>query len=233
MAVNDLSSVEIAKVKTLRAAAAMFLEKGYSNATTRGIAQKAGINVSAMNRAFGSKENILCELVAYVLEGQFETAAKMLKGVTEDPILFYAAETTLQLYMAESNENIRDLYAAAYSLPKTSAIIQQTITEKLEHIFREHLPALETKDFYELEIASGGIMRGFMAKPCDMYFTMERKIACFLKTTFLVYEVPKEKIHEAIDFVRQFDYPEIAEKTVHSMLGYLEEKAISDTMERE
>lgn len=215
------------KIKTLHAAAKLFLEKGYSNSTTREIAGTAGINVSAMNRAFGSKENILCELVSYVLEGQFEAASEMVKDITDDPVLFYAAETTLQLYMAESNENIRNLYAAAYSLPNTSDIIQRTITGKLEHIFHEYLPDLETKDFYELEIASGGIMRGFMSKPCDMYFTMERKVTCFLKTTFLIYEIPKDKIYEAIEFVGRFNYPDIAEKTIQSMLGYLEEKTIS------
>lgn len=228
MPVKTTATSEDIKLKTLYAAAKLFLEKGYSNSTTREIAQNAGVNVSAMNRAFGSKENILCELVEYVLEGQFETVAEMLGGITDDPILFYAAETTLQLYMAESNENIRNLYAAAYSLPKTSEIIQRTITQKLEKLFHEHLPELETKDFYELEIASGGVMRSFMAKPCDMYFTMERKVACFLRATFLIYEVPKEKILQATDFVRRFDYPGIAKRTINAMLGYLEQKTAQE-----
>lgn len=162
----------------------------------------------------------------FVLEGQFDAAAKMLDGVTDDPILFYAAETTLQLYMAESNENIRNLYAAAYSLPKTSEIIQRTITGKLEKLFGAYLPELETKDFYELEIASGGIMRSFMAKPSDMYFTMDRKVERFLRTTFLIYEMPKSKIDEAIAFVTRFDYPAIADKTVKSLLSYLENKTV-------
>lgn len=75
-------------------------------------------------------------------------------------ILFYAAETILQLHMAESNENIRDLYSAAYSLPQTSSIILHMMTGKLEDIFKEHLPDLETKDFYKVEIVSGGICEG-------------------------------------------------------------------------
>lgn len=218
------------KSKTLHAAAKLFLQKGYSSATTREIAREAGVSVSSMNRSFGNKENLLCELVAYVLEGQFETAATLLCGITDDPILFYAVETTLQLYIAESSENIRDLYSAAYSLPKTSDLIQHIITGKLETIFKTYLPDLQTKDFYELEIASGGIMRGFMARPCDMYFTMDRKVTRFLETTFLIYEIPKDKIREAIDFVKQFDYPAIAQKTIASMLSYLESKTGTDTL---
>ena len=224
MAAVTAKATEELRSRTLYAAAKLFLEKGYSDSTTREIAQRAGVNVSAMNRTFGSKENILCELVIYVLEGQFETTEKLISGMTDDPILFYAAETTLQLHMAEANESVRSLYAAAYSLPKSSDIIQHTITLKLEKIFQEYLPDLDTKDFYELEIASGGIMRSFMTRPCDMYFTMERKVARFLQTTFLVYEIPKPKIQEAIAFVQQIDYRTVAQKTIDSLVQYLETK---------
>lgn len=215
---------EEVKHKSIHAAAKLFLSKGYTNSTVRDIAAEAGVGLSAMIRACGSKEDILCELVSFVLEGQFEAAHKLLDGTTEDKILFYAAETTLQLYMAESSEHIREMYSVSYSLPKSSAIIYCAITEKLEHIFKEHLPHLETKDFYEYEIASAGIMRNFMSVPCDMYFTMERKVARFLETTFLVYRVPEEKIKEAIDFVSRFDYPTIAKTVVSNMLGYLESR---------
>lgn len=217
-----VSKTENMKSKCLHAAAKLFLSKGYTSSTVREIAQEAGVNVSAMIRSCGSKEDLLCELVAYVLEGQFQSTKQILTGITDDKILFYAAETTLQLYMAESSEHIRELYSVAYSLPKSAAIIYYAVTEKLEDIFKEHLPHLETKDFYEYEIASAGIMRNFMTVPCDMYFTMERKVARFLETTFLVYRVPEEKIAEAIEFVSRFDFPTIAESVISHMLGYLE-----------
>lgn len=217
------ANVEKIREKTLFAAAELFLEKGYTETTTRGIAQKADVDVSSMNRAFGCKENILCELVTYVLNGQFETMTEILKDVTDDPLLFYAAETTMQLYMAESSEENRNLYLAAYSMPRTMDIIQLQITDKLEQIFKAHLPHLNTKDFYELEIASGGIMRSFMARPCDMYFTMDRKVRRFIETTFRVYQVPDAKIQEAVEFVQKFDFQEIAGKTISQMLQYLKD----------
>lgn len=123
--------------------------------------------------------------------------------------------------MAESSENIRNLYAAAYSLPKTTGIIQNTITKKLEYIFKEQLPELETKDFYLLEIASGGIMRSFMMVPCDMWFTMEQKVEAFLETILRVYCVPEEKIKEGVKFVAQFDFEKKAKETIDSMLTFL------------
>lgn len=210
------------RYKVLLAASRMFLEQGYSLSSTRKIASAAGVNVNTMNQFFGAKENILCDLVKYVLESQFDVASEMVAGKTEDKILYYAAETTLQLYMAESSEHIRDLYSAAYSLPATSNYIQHTITEKLEVIFKEQLPGLETKDFYKLEIATGGIIRGFMTIPCDMWFTMDQKVAAFLETTLKIYDVPKEKIQEAIRFVGQFDYPVLVQNAIQSMLKRME-----------
>ena len=213
------------RVKVLFAAAKLFLEKGYNDSTTREIAKAANVNVTAMNRFFKTKDGILADLVKYVLEGQFKATSKKLADLTDDKILFYAVETTLQLYMAESSEQIRSIYCAAYSLPETSSFIQHMITGKLEDIFKEHLPDLETKDFYKLEIASGGIMRGFLTIPCDMWFTMDQKVESFLETTFKIYDVPKEKIEETIAFVSKIDFKEFAQETINNMLKFLEENA--------
>ncbi len=214
------------KNKVLYVAAKLFLEKGYTETSLKEISSTAKINIGSLINLFKTKENILCELVEYVLEGQFRATEEFLKNKTDDKILFYAAETTLQLHMAESNEYIRDLYAAAYSMPNTMTLIQQKITGKLEEIFKEQLPTLETKDFFELEIASGGIMRSFMTTPCDMYFTMDRKVRRFIETTLLLYRVSDEKINEANDFVLQFDFESFAKQVIEDMLKYLEEKTL-------
>ena len=149
---------------------------------------------------------------------------ELLSDKTDDKILLYAAETTLQLYMAESSEHMREMYNVAYSLPNSAKVIYHTITGKLEEIFKEFLPTWETKDFYEREISSAGIMRNHISVPCDIYFTMERKINSFLESTFLLYRVPDEKIREAIEFVSGFDWKTISEKVIENMLSYLESK---------
>ncbi|MBE6903449.1 MAG: TetR/AcrR family transcriptional regulator [Ruminococcaceae bacterium] len=223
---NIKSPQEAAELRRqiLHSAAKLFLMQGFANTSIKEISKDSNVSASTIFYEMKSKEEILAELVAYVLEFQFSFAENLLKDTTDDPILFYAAETTLQLHIAESSEHIRELYNASYSLPKTTEIIQHTITAKLETIFKEHLPHLETKDFFELEIASGGIMRGFLSVPCNMYFTMERKIKRFLETTFILYHVPDEKIQEAIDFVSQFDYPTLAQQAIDSIMNFFEKK---------
>lgn len=211
-------SIEENKRIILYTAAKLFLNKGYTATTLRLIAKEADVNIGSLMYTYESKENILCSLVSCVLEGQFSAAKALLKGLTEDPLLFWAAETVLQLYMAESSEHIRELYLAAYSLPKSAALIYQNIAEKMQHYFKPFYPNYEAKDFYELEIASGGIIRGFMSVPCDMYFTMERKVRRYLETSFLVYKVPEAKVQEAITFVSQIDFKAAAPQVVDSIL---------------
>ena len=211
----------ITKSMILHSASKLFLERGYSNTKILDIANDAGITYNEVFRICTDKETILCELVGLVLECQFKETEKILKDITSDKLKMYAFETVLQLHMAESIEHIREMYVVSYSLPHSSKIIYKTITSKLEEVFKDYLPHLETKDFYELEIASAGIMRGFITVPCDMYFTMNRKINRFLETTFKIYNVSEEKIKETIEFVNQFDFSSIADDVISLLFDYL------------
>ena len=215
---------EQVKSKVLHAAARLFLEKGYTNSKMREISSLAQVNYGSMMFIFRSKEEILSELVGFVLEGQFEATAKLLQEKTDDKILFYAAETTLQLYLAESSEHIRELYSLSYSLGASSTVIYEKITFKLAEIFKEQYPCFTKGEFYEKELASAGIMRNYMTRPCGIYFTMDKKIKAFLENTFLIYEIPKKKIDEAVKFVEQFDWKTIANDVIKNMLAYLESK---------
>ncbi|MBQ2999293.1 MAG: TetR/AcrR family transcriptional regulator [Clostridia bacterium] len=215
---------EQAKSKVLHAAAKLFLEKGYTETTLRELSATSGVNYGSLTFVFRSKEKILSELVGFVLDGQFDFTEKLLTGKTDDKILFYATETTLQLYMAESSEHIRELYSLAYSQQASSDIIYQKITLKLSEIFKERYPDFTQGEFYEKELASAGIMRNYMTRPCGIYFTMDRKVKAFLENTFLLYEIPREKIEEAIQFVSQFDFETLAQQVIDNMLSYLESK---------
>ena len=211
------------KQHVLNAAAKSFLKNGFTNTTVKDITTGAGINSGSFNNYFRTKEDVLYELIGLVLGQQFSVSNKLIEGKTEDKLLFYAVETVLQLHIVEMSEALRDVYSAAYSLPKTSDLIQQTITSKWEYIFKEHLPELETKDFYKLEIATGGIMRGFMTVPCNMWFTMDQKVESFLECSFRMYKVSDEKIQEAIEFVKQFDFHSIAKQTIEALFVFLEQ----------
>lgn len=181
----------VTQQKVLRSAVALFLEKGYTRTTTGEIATAAGIGQSSFFHVFPSKEALLLELVQRMFAGQFDLAGQ--HSGAEDPVFLYAVETALQLHIAELTEPLRELYVMGYTLPSTSAFIYRSTAARLQKIFGPYVPGAQPKDFYEMEIASGSIMRGFMSVPCDVYFTMEAKISRFLDCSLKLYDVPKEK----------------------------------------
>ena len=205
----------------LHSAAKLFINRGYSNTRIKDIADDSGVGYNEIFRMFIDKDKLLSQLIDLVIEHQFNFSQEYLKEKTNDKLLIYAFESVLQLYIAESSEHIREMYTVSYSLPNTSHKIYDFITEKLENVFREYLPEYETKDFYELEIACSGIVRGFIINPCNIYFTMDRKVTRFLRTVLKIYEVPKEKIEETIDFVKQFDMKVLAKEVLDSLFDYL------------
>ena len=206
--------------KTLYAGATLFFEKGYEKTTIVDIADRAGVNRGSVVFAIKNKENLLYTLVSLVLESVFYSS-HLLVGETDDPVLRYAAEAALQLYMAESRDEVRELAVMTYTLPTTSELVYHKTAKRIMELFGAYNPNWAEKDFYEREIASGSIMRGYMAKPCDLYFTMERKMRLFLETTLLLYNVPEEKADEAEAFLSGFDFKTIADRAMDRMLDVL------------
>ena len=195
--------------KLLSASVKVFLEKGYERATAKEIAELAGVATGAPFLLFGNKEGVLLELVKQMFAGQFDTAEK-LAGPGADPLLLYAVETGLQLHITELSEPLRELYVTAYTLSTTSDYIYEQMVRRLERIFAPYLPQLEHKDFYELEVASAGVTRSFMSKPCDLYFTMERKLRRYLSCCYKLYEVPVDRYLPVIGQVQEMDLRTVA-----------------------
>ena len=198
--------------KMLKAATFLFLEQGYDKTTTTQIAKAAGMSQASFFAAFESKEAILLELTKIMFSSQFVAAAAMMP--TDDPLLLYALETGLQLHITELSEPLRELYVTTYSLRSTSEYVYQNTTEKLIKIFAPYLPEAQENDFYELEIASASITRGFMARPCDLYFTMERKMRRYLSCCFRIYKVPEEVYAPVIEAALRRDLKSDAEKII-------------------
>lgn len=210
--------------KVLREAANLFLTIGYEKTSIRMLEKNTGVNYGSIMYAFGSKENLVSSLVGVVLETQFEFARKLVENRTSDKMLVYVTETVLQLYLAEASEHMREMYNVSYSLPASTKKVHNTITSKLEDIFKEQLPNYTTKDFYYLELGAAGIMRSYMNRSCDMFFTMDTKVEKFIEVLLLIYRVPNDKIKEAIDFVKAYDFKELVPEFIMELHKNFEQK---------
>ena len=160
-------------------------------------------------------------LVTKFLDGVTSASDAVSKKLTDDKVLILIANEVLQLYMAEMNEDMRNLYLAGYSMPKTSEEVLKRRTNMIYETLGYLFPQFEKKDFYETEIASMGIMRAYMTIPCDMYFTIEAKAERLVTMLLRIYRVKEEKITEALDFIEKIDFAAVAKKAIESVFDEL------------
>ena len=85
----------------------------------------------------------------------------------------------------------------------------------------DKLKAYSESDFYEMEIGSAGIMRNYMARRCDKYFTLEKKLERFLDMSMRVYNVPEEERKEALGFVMSLDIRKVANQIMQELFKSL------------
>ena len=208
---------EETRAQVLREAVMLFLEQGYRETTLEQIAACTGRTKSAVLRAYPDKEAILYALVTHMYGAQFSGARSML-GENADPLMVYGVETALQLHVCELSESLWDLYIAAYTLPSTMEYIYRSTAQELQRIFSKYLPDAAQSDFYELDLVSAGVMRGLMARKCDMYFTIDKKVALFLRCAMKVYDVPVEEREAVISRVLAMDLAAMARSTVEKTI---------------
>ena len=196
------------KERILQVCVKLFLEQGYKRTTMAEIIEKSGVSSSSFQNIFRAKDGVLTELVQFMFSSQFG-AARSIAG-SLPPVFVYAAETAIQLTLTELNENLREIYIEAYSQKEASEYIMRQTAKELYQIFGEYLPELNEDDFYVLEIGSAGLMRGYMAQPCDEALTLEKKLGGFLTLSLRGYNVPKEQVEQALAFVQGLDICSIA-----------------------
>ena len=195
------SSVIEAKNRILSACVKMFIEKGYKETTMLDIIREAGVSAGTFQNIFRTKDGVLTELVNVMFDNQFSTAESIVGG-SSDPVLLYSVELAVQLTLAELNENLRQIYVEAYTQPKINEYICQKTSSELYKLF-------------------GGIMRAYMARPCDKYFTLERKLEKLLRMTLNSFDIPKDKQNQVVDYVDSLDIRSIADGVMQKLFETL------------
>ena len=209
-----------AKKRILTVCVKLFLEKGYRKTTLAEIIEKADVSYSSFQNIFRAKDGVLTELVAFMFSNQFAAA----RGAAEahlPPVFVYAVETAIQMTLTELNENLREIYIEAYTQQEASDFILRETSKELHQIFGPYQPELTARDFYDMEIGSAGIMRGYMAHPCDGELTLEKKLRLFLTMSLRAYHVPADEIERVIGFVAGLDIRAISEKVMRELFQAL------------
>ena len=209
-----------AKKRILTVCVKLFLEQGYKKTTVAEIVQKANVSNSSFQNIFRAKDGVLTELVEFMFSNQF-AMARGVAGTQLPPVYVYAVETAIQMTLTELNENLRDIYIEAYSHEEALEYIFRETAKELYQIFGPYQPQLTEQDFYALEIGSAGIMRGYMARPCDDVLTLEKKLVCFLSMSLRAYKVPEDEIHRVLAFMTELDIRAVAQQVMHQLFNAL------------
>ena len=77
------------------------------------------------------------------------------------------------------------------------------------------------EDFYACEFGSAGLMRGYMARSCDRYFPLEKKLDVFLTMSLRGYKVPEEEIGQVRAFISGMDIRAISQQVMETLFQAL------------
>ena len=208
------------KKRILTVCVKLFLEQGYKKTTVAQIVQQASVSNSIFQNIFRAKDGVLTELAQFMLSNQFAMARSM-TGAQLPPVYTYAVETAIQMTLTELNENLREIYIEAYTQKEASDYIFRETAKELQQIFGPYQPGRTARDFYDMEIGSASIMRGYMAHPCDAELTLEKKLRLFFCMSLRAYRVPEDELEQVIRFVEGLDIRAIAERVMHALFEAL------------
>ncbi len=201
----------------------LFLEKGYDHTTPKDIVEASDVSNSSFYYAFKSKSGVLAELCEAMFENQFKFAARLVGAEASGPLL-YAAETALQLALAEQNENLRQIYVKVYTDPYLFDLVRKKTAAELQKIFANYIPDCTETEFEHIGIASASVMRGYMAVPCDDDLTLDKKIDIFTRISLGIFNVPEKEIEEVTKTVLSYDIRSYSNKVMNELFRMLEVK---------
>ena len=208
------------KRRILMVCVQMFIEKGFRSTTMLDIIREADVSSGTFQNIFRTKDGVLSELTEFMFSNQFAVARSL--GGNLSPVSVYAVETAIQLAITEMNEHLREIYIEAYTKSDLAEYIYQKTSDELFRIFGRYNPQWTESDFYESEIGTAGMMRAFMAHPCDKYFTLKKKAIKLAAMAFAVYNVPEEERREAFGILSAMNIEETATAVMKKLFSALE-----------
>ena len=215
------NDVKEPKRRILIACVKMFIERGFKKTTMIDIIKEADVSAGTFQNIFHTKDGVLLELVKVMFNNQFYIA-KMSFNNDMPLIMVYAIETSIQLAITELNENIRDIYIEAYTQENVMNYINEKTSDELMRIFKAYNQEWSESKFYEVEIGTSGLMRSYMVKKCDKYFTLKNKTECFLRMAFDIFHVNKQEQDEVIKKLFSIDIVAQANKVMKELFKMLE-----------
>ena len=185
--------------------------------------RKDVIPTTITSASLPAKKRILTVCVKLFLEQGYKktTVSEIVHKASVSNSIFQNIFRAKDGVLTELNENLREIYIEAYTQKEASDYIFQETAKELYQIFGPYQPELTARDFYAMEIGSAGIMRSYMAHPCDGELTLEKKLRMFLTMSLRAYRVPEAEVEGAIRFMEGLNIRAIAERVMGELFRTL------------
>lgn len=175
------------------------------------------------NASLPAKRRILAVCVKLFLEQGYKktTVAEIVQKADVSNSSFQNIFRAKDGVLTELNENLREIYIEAYTHEEAAEYIHRQTARELHRIFGTYQPELTVEDFYACELGSAGLMRGYMARECDRYFPLEKKLDVFLTMSLRGYKVPEEEIGQVRAFISGMDIRAISQQVMETLFQAL------------
>jgi AcrR family transcriptional regulator len=132
------------KLALIMAAGELFAESGIEGPGVRSIAEKAGVNIAAINYHFGSKENLYVETLRYVITHEKDVHAVDFFREADDNISPYKASVLFYRYVKEKfNAHFSKKQPRWFNMLAMRALLDpsSSLQSLVEEVFRPEIEA--------------------------------------------------------------------------------------------
>ena len=210
------------KLEIIKLASKVFLTQGYTEASTKKIADELDISYGNLGYHFPTKEHLLVELTTRLCDYHLIVMeAEIDEGRTS--LLAYLLELTSMMAICEENEVAKDLYTSVYKHSMSLKLIRESDTEKVKHIFAEYCPDWTDEDFALTENAVSGLEYASLMRENAYDVPLDSRVVKTLRVVMKAYNVPEEIREQKIQKVLRLDYRRIGRRFIEGFANYVEE----------
>ena len=210
------------KLEIIKLASKVFLTQGYTEASTKKIADELGISYGNLGYHFPTKEHLLVELTMRLCDYHLIVMeAEIDEGRTS--LLAYLLELTSMMAICEEHEVAKDLYTSVYKPSMTLKLIRESDTERVKHIFAEYCPDWTDEDFALTENAVSGLEYASLMRENADDVPLDSRVVKTLRVVMKAYNVPEEIREQKIQKVLRLDYRRIGRRFIEGFANYVEE----------
>ena len=215
----------------IRVAIEMFLERGFTNTSTRAIAAELGISTGNITFYFPSKEHLLMVLVEMLCDSQWSMLEQQ-ADEEETALMAFCMETMTVAAACEQNKIARDLFLSVFQSELCRNLLRENHVARAERIFSEYCGDWTHQQFRIAEILVMGIQHAVII-PTDVEIPLSERIAAALNQILSIYGVPENNRAEKIRRILALDYNDIRQRVREGSLRYVDQLNMASSDERE